>query len=261
MSKLLDRLDRITRDTPHALGFTAATSRETIPQMALLARVATPRQSDISALADAKVDAFILTNEGKDLERAVKPLKDRVWGAKVERLERAQMESYKAKGSDFVVFGIDGTLADSLEEGEVARVLRIATNLEEPILRGLEDLPVDIVLLQRPGASEPLTLTHLLAISNVRGFVSRYLLLEWDGELTARDLEHIRDVGVDGIVLDTAEVGADTFKTVRQRIDAMPKRKPRGEQKPEAVLPRFGGLPNTAHHHEEVDDDDDDDEM
>ena len=257
MSKLLDCLDRITRGAPNALGFTAAASREAIPQMALLARVATPRQSDISALAGAKVDAFILTNEGKDLERAAKPLKDRIWGGTAERLGREQMEAYKAAESDFIVFGIDGTLADTLEEGEVARILRIPPNLEEPILRGLEDLPVDIVLLQRPGASEPLTLTHLLAISNVRGFISRYLLLEWDGELTARDLEHLRDLGVDGIVLDTAEVGADTFKTVRQRIDAMPKRKPRGEQKPTAVLPRFGGLPSTAHHHEEEEDDED----
>ena len=257
MSKLLDRLDRITRGAPNALGFTAAVSREAIPQMALLAQVATPRQSDISALADAKVDAFILTNEGKDLKQTVKPLKDRIWGGTAERLGREQMEAYKAAESDFIVFGIDGTLADTLEEGEVARILRIPPNLEEPILRGLEDLPVDIVLLQRPGASEPLTLTHLLAISNVRGFISRYLLLEWDGELTARDLEHLRDLGVDGIVLDTAEVGADTFKTVRQRIDAMPKRKPRGEQKPTAVLPRFGGLPSTAHHHDEEEEDKD----
>ena len=251
MSKLLDRLDRITRGAPHALGFTAAASRETIPQMALLARVTTPRQSDISALADAQVDAFILTGEAKDLERAVKPLKNHTWGAGVERLEHAQMESYKTKGSDFMVFGIDGTLVDTLEEGEVARVLRIPPNLEESVLRGLEDLPVDIMLLQRPGASEPLALTHLLAISNVRSSISRYLLLEWHAELTARDLEHLRDLGVDGIVLDTVDVGTDTFKTVRQRIDAMPKRKPRGEQKPTAVLPRFGGLPGIVRHREE----------
>ncbi|MCZ6614902.1 MAG: hypothetical protein O6920_03835 [Chloroflexi bacterium] len=260
MSKLLDRLDHITRGAPNALGFTAAASRETIPQMALLARVTTPRQSDISALADAKVDAFILSDEGKSPKQTVKPLKDRIWGAMVDRLGREQMEAYKAAESDFMVFGIDGTLADTLEEGEAARILRIPPNLEEPILRGLEDLPIDIVLLQRPGVSEPLTLTHLLAISNVRTAMSRYLLLEWDGELTARDLEHLRDIGVDGIVLDTTEVGADTFKSVRQRIDAMPKRKPRGEPKPAAVLPRFGGLPVTDHHHEE-DEEEDEDEM
>ena len=261
MSKLLDRLDRITRGAPQALGFTAAASRGTIPQMALLARVTTPRQSDIAALADAQVDAFILTDEASNLDQAIKPLKDRIWGARVERLEHAQMESYKKKGSDFMVFGIDGTLVDTLEEGEVARVLRIPPNLEESVLRGLEDLPVDAVLLQQPGDSEPLTLTHLLAISNVRSSISRYLLLEWDAELTARDLEHLRDLGVDGIVLDTTEVGADTFKTVRQRIDAMPKRKPRGEQKPDAVLPRFGGLPNTVRHREEEEEDEDEEEM
>ncbi len=65
---------------------------------------------------------------------------------------------------------------------------------------------------------------------------------------------------MDGIVLNTAEVGADTFTSVRQRIDAMPKRKPRGEPRPTAVLPRFGGLPDTAHHHEE-DEEEDEEEM
>lgn len=259
MSKLLDRLDRITRGAPSPMGFTNIVAKETIPQMALLAQVKTPRRSDIDALANAQVDAFILAKGTKPLDNTVKPLKSQVWGAIVGGSEVNEIEGYKTKGCDFVVFGIEGTLADNVEEGDTGRILRITPNLPDAILRGLEDLPVDIMLLERPGASDLLSLTHLLAISNIRNFISRYLLLEWDGNLTTRDLEHLRDLGVDGIVLEVAKVGIGAFETMRQGIDEMRKRKPRGEQRPAAILPRTSGLLGAVHHQEEDGDEGDED--
>lgn len=247
MSRLIDRLDHIARGAPVALGFaTSAVNRERIPSLALLAWVSAPKKNTITALSKVQVDAFILSQrsqETKELEQEVNPLEGLTWGVAVEALEREQREAYKAKGSDFIVFGIEGTQADALEEGDTARVLRIPADLEESILRSLEDLPVDVILLQRPGAEGPLTLEHLLAISNVRATMSRYLLLEWDGELTARDLEQLRDLGVDGIVLDASKAAATTFKTLHELIDGLPKRRPKGEQRSMAVLPRMSRMP------------------
>lgn len=247
MSKLIDRLDHLARGPHAALGFaTSSASRERVPSLALLARVSAPKKTAISALSKAGVDAFILSQTGreaKDLEQEAQPLEGHTWGVAVETLEREQMETCKARGGDFVVFGIEGTQADALEEGDTARVLRIPSNLEESTLHSLEDLPIDVVLLEHPGAEGPLTLTHLLAISNVRASMSRYLLLEWDGNLTSRDLEQLQDMGVDGILFDASKADATAFKTVHDLIDGLPKRRPKGEQRPMAVLPSMSRMP------------------
>ena len=264
MSKLLDRLDHIARGAPTAMGFTiSAAKRERVPPLALLARVSTPKQDAIAALSKARIDAFILPqgNPGaKGLEQEVEPLEGLTWGVAVEALKREQMEAYKAKGGDFVVFAIEGTQADALEEGDTARVLRIPADLEESALRSLEDLPIDVVLLQRPGAEGPLALEHLLAISNVRAAMSRYLLLEWDGDLTSHDLEHLRDLGVDGIVLDASKAAATAFKTLHELIDGLPRRRLKSDQRPLAVLPRMSRMSGDPGRGEDDEDDEDEDD-
>jgi hypothetical protein len=262
MSKLIDRLDQISRGIPTPLGFTAHIKKESIPQMALLAKVNSTKASILTKLKHANLDAFVLVEmhqSDKEDERALKYLKESTWGATVANLDREASENHKPLGSDFLVFGIEGTRVDGIEEGDMGKVLRIPPDLDEAILRGLEDLPVDAILLERPETGTPLALTHMLAIGNVRAATSRYLLLEWDTDLTARELEHLRDLGVDGIVLDTEQSSIEMFTCIRQRINALPKRKPKGEQRTSATLPRIEGFFRSPVHHEEQDDDDDDD--
>jgi hypothetical protein len=257
MSKLLDRLDQITRGPVRTLGFTPAAVRETVPTMALLAWVNDVAKADLSALAKAGVDALILAESGQ-ADGKPKPPEGSTWGVAVGQLDRQQVDSRGDTGCDFLVFGIENTSVDALDEGECSRVLRIPSDLEDTLLRSVEDLPVDIVLLNKPGPDGPLSLSHLMAISNVRASTSRYLLLEWEGELTEKELGHLRDLGVDGIVINVANSLASTVATMRERVDQMPARKPRSdrEQRGAAVLPRLGGVSEGRHRHDDEDDDD-----
>lgn len=255
MSKLLDRLDRIARGASRTLGFATSTSPEPTPSLALLTWVGNPGKNDVASLAEAHVDAFILPRgvmgvEG--LERQLKPLKGATWGVVMEHPERDRVQAYREKECDFLIFDIADTRVDALEEEECGRILRIPADLEEPLLRGLEDLPVDIILLRKPAPEGPLSLAHLLAISNVRSATSRYLLLEWNLELTSRELEHLRDMGVDGLVINIEEVEPSAITMLQERINALPPRKARGEQRPVAVLPRMRGAGTTRpQRHEE----------
>jgi len=248
MSKLLDRLDRITRGAPRAMGFAATANLEPIPSLALLTWMGGAGRNDVASLAEANVDAFVLPRGvlGVDnLEQQLKLLEGYTWGVVMEQPERDRVEAYREKGCDFLVFGIEETRVDALEEGECARILRIPADLEEPLMRGLEDLPVDIILLRKPAPEGSLNLTHLLAISNVRCATSRYLLLEWNSELTSRELEHLRDMGVDGLVVNIEEVQPSGITTLREKINGLPRRKAKGEQRPVAVLPRVREMGNT----------------
>ncbi|MBI4201124.1 MAG: hypothetical protein HY531_02400 [Chloroflexi bacterium] len=261
MSRLLDRLDAVDRGATRAMGFAASAEPKPTPSMALLAWVPDLPQRDIASFAKLPVDSLILPGDlAPDvLAKKITPLDNVVWGVTMEKPARARVEAYREKRSDFFVFGIEETEVDAMEEGECARVLRIAPEMEESQLRGLEDLPVDIVLLQRPEPQGPLRLAHLLVISNVRAMTSRYLLLEWSGELTSRDLEYLRDAGVDGIVANVETMAPSTFAALHEKMSSLPRRRPRGEQRPLAVLPRTGG-PASVRPQRREDEDEDEDE-
>ncbi|MCL0043913.1 hypothetical protein M1N24_00075 [Dehalococcoidia bacterium] len=250
MSKILDRLDQITRGVSRALGFTTSASRDFIPSMALLASAELFTKNNITSMSKANVDALILNvraPKANVIDRHSKLLEGHTWGVAVESLEQPHVEIYQGKGCDFLVFGIDNTPVDVLEDGACARILRVPTTLEDSLIRGLEDLPVDIVLICKPAPDGPLNLTHLLSISNVRSSTSRYVLLEWNSELTSRELEHLRDIGVDGLVIDVSNNKHSLIAVLRDKIDALPKRKSKGEQGSAAMLPRIPGIESSRH--------------
>ena len=143
----------------------------------------------------------------------------------------------------------------------MAHVLRISSDLEESQIRGLEDLPVDAILLQKPSLEGPLSLSHLLAISNIRSAVSRYLLLEWSEALTSRELEHLRDLGVDGLVVDMEQAEAQVIATLRERIDQLPPRKPKGEQRSVAMLPHSVATEQRSPHRHEEEEEEEEEEL
>lgn len=249
MSKLLDRLDRITRGPARSLGFAPASAKEVIPTMALVAQVADLKQPGATEALHAGADAIVALAFGPGLSLvevnggAALP-EGSTWGMEIQALDKTQVEALKGLGCDFLVFGIEHTLVESLGDGECTRVLRVSPALEDTLLRNIEDLPVDVVLVSKPGPGGPLSLTHLLAIANVRAATSRYLLVEWDASLNAQELEHLRDMGVDGIVAKAnTDVLAATVSALREGIGALPPRRPRSEREGRMpLLPRLDGM-------------------
>ncbi|MBI4198512.1 MAG: hypothetical protein HY533_05325 [Chloroflexi bacterium] len=249
MSKLLDRLDRITRGPVRSLGFTPTSAREAVATMALVVQVADLKQAGATEALQAGADAIVALASGPALsllevkERPALP-EGSTWGVEIQALDGTQAEALKGLGCDFLVFGIEHTPVEALGEGECTRVLRVSPALEDTLLRNIEDLPVDVVIVSKPGPEGPLSLAHLLAIANVRAATSRYLLVEWDAPLSARELEHLRDMGVDGIVVNASgEALAATVSALRERIGALPARKPRSEREGRApLLPRLEGM-------------------
>lgn len=259
MSKLLDRLDSIARGTPRAMGFAATTRGEPVPQLALVAWITDPAKVDAAPLAEAGVDGYVLheSTMGKDgSPQRPDALKELPYGVMVEGADLEKVDGYRKQGADFLVFDTTDTPIDLLEEGDCARALRVTADMEEAQLRGLEDLPVDLVILRKPAPDGPLTLTHMLAISGIRAATSRYLLLEWSADLTSRELVHLRDAGVDGIVVNVTEAQPSVVPSLRETISALPQRKPRGEQRSVAMLPRDGGQVAAAPQRQEEEEDD-----
>ena len=260
MSKLLDRLDKLNRGVTASMGFGPSARSETLPAMALIGMLPNVRKSiqASSNLAKTGVDGALIEapNTEKMLTELSQTLKDVPWGIRVQELAVEQASQYKDQGCDFLAFSPQTAPVGALEDRDTAYLLCISPDMDERALRAIEDLPVDVVLLPSTSVELPLTLQHLITISSVRSTFSKYLLLEVPGVPTAGELEGLRDIGVDGLVIDATSVSAWDLGKLKEGISSVPRRQRSRETRASAILPRTAyTLGRTPSHEGEEEDD------
>ena len=258
MSRFLDRLDRINRGAPTTLGFGAARA-EKVPSMALLGMLSDPARAaqGASVLAEIGADGALIEGMGiDDINKKLAKKLDKVpWGIKVSELKGDQVTSYRGKGCDFLAFSPEGASLGALEDEDTAYLLCIQLDMEERLLRAIEDLPVDAVLLPMTSVVPPLTLQHMMSVSSVRSSFSKYLLLEMPGLPTSEELGGLREIGVDGLVVDATSVSASELKGLKERLLTLPKRQRFKSVKADAILPSsVYSFPSTPSREDEEDD-------
>ena len=255
MSKFLDRLDKINRGTPASLGFGVPVRAEKVPSMALLATLTEPAKSAEAASVLARIGADGVLIEGMSIEDVLEGLAQSLdnvpWGLRVHELKGEDVNSYREKGCDFLAFGPENALLGALEDENTGYLLCIPPDMDERYLRAIEDLPVDAALLVMKSVEPPITLQHLITISSVRGAFSKYLLLEIPGTLTTGELEGLRDIGVDGLVVDATALSAEELERLKHRLFTLPRRLRARPSKPRAILPSTTYTPADAPSHEE----------
>ena len=224
MSKLVQRLERLGRDAPAPMGFGFSARRQPAPQMLLLASYTTP--AGLSQEALAHLDGVLLTSSDHADSLTTG---DTPWGVMLPEVAADAIGPLREKGCDFIALTAGGVHLDSLKDEEMGRVMVAPRDLSTEQAHSLGDLPVDAVLLTEP-LSPPLTLQALMDLSALRGEIGKPALVLLSGVPSAWEVECLRDIGVDGVVVDAARVGADDLEFLKQHILALPRRRPRGER-------------------------------
>jgi hypothetical protein len=261
MSKLLDKLDRIGRGRPTSLGFGSASRGEKLPAMTVVG-VLTDRKSyskQAAILADAGADAVLLegATPGKALTDLAKKLDTIPWGPKVSELGVDEASGFRDAGCDFLAFGPEKALLGAMEGENTGYFLCVDPDLEERFLRSIEDLSVDGVLLPSSSVSLPLTVQHMMTLGVVREAFSKYLFLELPGPLSVKELEGLRDMGIDGVVVNPSVFSKEDIQEMISSLKSLPKKQQSRSRRPDAILPKQGmGFVAGP----DLDDDDDDDD-
>lgn len=224
MSKLVQRLERLGRDTPAPMGFGLSARRQPPPQMLLLASCSVP--GELSQEALAHLDGVLVTSsDAKGEVRA----EDTPWGVMLPEATADAVGALREKGCDFIALSAGGVHLDSLKDEELGRVMVVPRDISTEQAHSLGDLPIDAVLLTEP-LSPPMTLQALMDLSAVRGEIARPALVLLSGAPSAWEIECLRDIGVDAVVMDAARTSADELEALKQHILALPRRRPRGER-------------------------------
>lgn len=252
MSKLVERLERMSEGGGQALGFGAAVNRVKTLPMLLIATLSEGDARAAAAAAAAGVDAIIISGVSPQkmdqvADKLKKDMADIPWGVSLDSVTRDGMERLANIGCDFVVFSAAGSQASALNVEGIGKVLKIAPSLEDNLLRGVHRLPVDAVLLNDSGASEAtLTVEQLMECERLAAGSGKHLIAAMPSGLID-DMESLWVLGVQAVAV---ALGADdpekALSLAREAMEKLPAKRRRPGRSRMASLPISSGAPDAG---------------
>ena len=245
MSKFVDRLKRVSPAAPQPIGFRAAQPASAKLKIQLVASLA---DSNIEGLADyvAGADAVLLSvakmgAEAKNLKQISQAVSEIPWGSWLGDGAKEEIKQLLEAGCDFVVFPAASTPLARPQDDKVGKILQVAASLSEGLLRAVNELPVDAVLITAEEAEKgTLTWHQLMLFQRFADLLAKPLLVSVPPNVTAKELQVLWEAGVDGVVVETgAGQPAGAIKNLRQIIDKITFPSPRKQEKREALLPHI----------------------
>jgi len=255
MSKLANRIRKVTRMEPAPLGFGAAAARARPPALLLMVHGPASGLRPPTSLADSGLDAVLLSlnpeKEEAEAARWAKAAGDIPCGVRVSAAAAETVASLKQTGIDFLAFEAESASADVFLDTEMGYVLSLTGDSSDAILRAMADFPLDALWLGHWHG--PLTVRSQLELRRIYLLARTPLLVPVRADIGAGDLESLRDVGVVGVAVDGHESDAwARLAALRKAIDGLPApRARRREERPEAVLPVGALTPSSAEEEEE----------
>lgn len=257
MSRFVDKLNRVSQAAPQAMGFRTAQADSVKPRMLLIASLL---QAEVDNLAGyvAGADAGLLSisklsSGTKSLEDVSQVVSNIPWGWWLTDVGREEINEIAEARCDFVVFPEASALLAVPQNEEVGKILQVATSLSEGLLRVIDELPIDAVLITVEQEGEYfLTWHHLMLFRRFADLLTKPLLASVPSNVTANELQALWEAGVDGVVAEI-RVGQpkERLSELRQTIDKLtfPSQRKRG--KAEALLPYIRGEASTETEEEE----------
>jgi len=228
------------------MGFRRAQPTSEKPKILLIASLV---EASVGSLADYVVGADAgllripkLSSGAKTLKEMSQAVPDIPWGGWLRNTDQGGIKQMAKTGCDFVVFPAANTPLALLKNDEIGKILEVGSSLSGSLLRAVNELPIDAVLIAAEQEGEYcLTWHHLMLFQRFADLLTKPLLASIPLNVTANELQALWEAGVDGMVI---EVGAgqptDRLKRLRQVIDklAFPLQRKRGRA--EALLPHIG---------------------
>ena len=266
MSKLLDFIERISDGSPAPLGF-GAPRAVSLPGMALVGRSSRPavgRRPRGVPDAAVSLDAVIVDGAGGGdyLKQLGGLMPGITWGSGLPALTEEAAQACRDAGADLVAFALAGTAAAAItDDDDLARLVSVAPDLSDRELRAITALPVDCLVLDMTDVSGPWTLQDLVKVGAISRRVDKHVLVEVSQAPGKKDLEALRDMGVNGLIVNLAVVGPADLAALKAALLEMPRsgsrNSSRRRERLRATLPGTGYTPPSPPAREDDDDDDD----
>ena len=246
MSKFIDRLRQASGAVAQPIGFGRGKPVSPEPKILLVASLARAAAGNLADLV-AGADAGLLSISGsggdsKTLRQCAAAVPDIPWGGWLNGSTRRKGRQVKDSGCDFIVFPAKMPLG-VLEDTGAGRILEVEATLDGGLLRTIDELPVDGVLISvKKEDGLPVTWQQLMLFQRVSRLLTKPLLVPVPPEVTAAELRMLWQAGVDGVILELGDGRpSGGLGQLREAVNklAFPSRIRRG--KVGALLPKISG--------------------
>jgi hypothetical protein len=244
MSKLLEKLERISEGSGQPLGFGAAANRTKKSPMVIVASMPVGNAELAIIAVESGADAVLMTAEHRKKDEVFAQLRsarmDIPWGVFLDMATRRETEQLIEIGCDFVVLNPAKTPAAVLNEERIGKVLQIDPSLSDNLARSINRLSIDAVLLSTLGRTEAhITIQDLMAYERLAAAAGKHLLAAIPPALPIDDVESLWSLGVRGLVVDMTTKNPELrLSQIKEAIQKLPARKKRGDRI-SATLPLF----------------------
>ncbi len=244
MSRFIDKLNQASQAGPQPMGFRAKPVSEKL-KMLLVASLARAGDSLADRVAGADAGLLCIPKSGSGaeaLQKVSQAVSDIPWGGWLGDSGQTEIEQMVKAGCDFVVFPATNTSLAILQNDEVGKILEVEASLNEGLVRTIDELPVDAVLIASQQEGDYfLTWHHLMLFQHFADLLTKPLLAQVPSRVTANELQALWEAGVKGVVIEAGDgqsVGA--LATLRQAIDKLTFAPHRQRGKTAVLLPHIG---------------------
>lgn len=244
MSKLIDKFNSAAQTGSHGMGFSVNKSSQ--PRLTMLL-IATLEDSETGHLIDRikGADGVLLelanvTSGMKAMEKISQTFPDMLCGARLLNINEAELKKLAEAQFDFVVLPANSASLVVSENENTSKILEIDNFIAEGLLRTVNDLPVEALLVSNEaGSNLALTWLRLMVFQRFGSAVSKFLLAPLSANVTAKELQAVWAAGVNGIIVRvTPELAADKMQELHQMLEKL-KLPPRKSAKRDVLLPRL----------------------
>ena len=246
MSRLIDELNRVSRNAPQPIGFRMARKEPPEPRISLVASVTAGNTAKLADCVEG-ADAALLHPAKSMLTATALPkmadaLRDIPWGVYLDDIDDKKAEALVKAGCDFTVFTAGSAVTTTPQQEEVGKIIQVESSLDDGILRAVNNLPVDAILVTDVFEGEGSLLWHQLMIfRHLTSILAKPVIVPASLKTAESELKALWDAGVDGVVVETDTGKPGALKELREVISKLPPRSMTRKFKAGALLPHTGG--------------------
>lgn len=239
MSRLIDKLKKLSQTAPSPMGFHTSKAAEAGSPLLIIGRTALKTTAS-AAKSTTGADALLFYTDKSELtaisaQKTAKAFGDIPWGVYLEESGEATAALVGA-GCDFVVFSPTARITDLPQDEKIGKIVQVDSSMDNGLLRAINDLPADAVLITDTSEKNDSLVWHqVLIYRHLANFIAKPLIVPVKANITEAELKALQDAEIDGVM---AEIDGENLKELRETVNKLPPRSAKKRDKTGVLLPR-----------------------